>query len=71
MIIEWNNCQYPMMLFIQIPLISNDNSLFRNFLYAIIHPNSMTGGLFSSPAVRWLLNLSHSDDQTVQFAFRV
>ena len=42
-----------------------------NFLYAIIGRNSMTWSLFSSPAVRWLLNLGHSGDQFVRLDFRV
>ena len=60
-----------MIINIEIPLILNDNCTFRNFLYAINGPNSMTWSLFGCPAVRWLLNLGHSGDQTVQLDFRV
>jgi hypothetical protein len=55
----------------EITFIINDNQEFSNFLYAISRPNSSSLRPFSSPAARWLLDLSHSDDQTVQLDFRV
>ena len=55
----------------EITFMINDNQAFSNFLYAILKPNSLPRGPFSSPAVRLLLDLSHSDDQTVQLDLRV